>query len=211
MATTLFYGNVEVNPDRFTGLSPYYSSTTAASGANVLKGGGIGADNTSLWLVTWGENTIHAFFPRGSKAGIEHNDKGLQMVNDSETPAGQYYAFIDQYKTRMGLAVRDWRYAVRICNLDISDLATAGDTSDTSANLIKLMIQALNLIPSLRLGRAAWYCNQQVKTALDIKAYNKSNVNLTIQSLENGAPITRFMGIPIRRCDAIINAETLVS
>jgi len=211
MATTLFYGNVEINPDRFTGLSPYYSSTTAASGANVIKGGGAGSDNTSLWLVVWGENTIHAFFPRGSKAGIEHNDKGLQMVNDSETPAGQYYAFIDQYKTRLGLAVRDWRYAVRICNLDISDLATAGDTSDTSANLIKLMIQAMNLVPSLRLGRAAWYCNRYVKTALDIKAYNKSNVNLTIQSLENGAPITRFMGIPIRRCDAILNAETLVA
>jgi hypothetical protein len=211
MATTLFYGDVNVNPDRFTGLSPFYSSTTADSGTNVILGGGASTDNTSLWLVVWGENTIHAFYPRGSKAGIEHNDKGLQMVNDSETPAGQYYAFIDQYKTRLGLAVRDWRYAVRICNLDVSDLATAGNTSDSSANLIKFMLQALNKVPSLRLGRASWYCNKEVKTALDIKAYNKSNVNLTIQNLENGAPITRFMGIPIRRCDAILNAETLVA
>lgn len=210
MATTLFYGDVAVNPDRFTGLSPYYSATNADSGANVILGGGAGSDNTSIWLVVWGENTIHAFYPRGSKAGIEHNDKGLQLVSDNETPAGQYYAYIDQYKTRLGLAVRDWRYAVRICNLDILDLATAGDMSDTSANLIKFMLQALNKVPSLRLGRAVWYCNKEVKTALDIKAYNKSNVQLTIEKIEGGAPITRFMGIPIRRCDAILNTETLV-
>lgn len=212
MATTLFYGDVTINPDRFTGLTPYYAlSTGADSAANVIKGGGTGADNTSLWLVVWGENTIHAFFPRATKAGIEHNDKGLQLVSDSETPAGQYYAYIDQYKTRLGLAVRDWRYAVRICNLDVSDLATASDTTDNSANLIKFMIQALNKVPSLRLGRAAWYCNKEVKTALDIKAYNKSNVQLTIEKLEGGAPITRFMGIPIRRCDAILNTESLVA
>lgn len=211
MATTLFYGNVEINPDRFTGLSPYYSATTAASGANVILGGGSGSDNTSLWLVVWGENTIHAFFPRGTKAGIEHNDKGLELVSDSESPAGQYYAYIDQYKTRLGLAVRDWRYAVRICNLDVSALATASDSSDSSANVIKFMMQALNKVPSLRIGRAAWYCNKEVKTALDIKAYNHTNVNLTIEKLEGGAPISRFMGIPIRRCDAILNAETLVA
>lgn len=211
MATTLFYGNVEVNPERFTGLSPYYAALSGAdSSANVITGGGA-SDVTSLWLVVWGENTIHAFYPRGTKAGIEHEDKGKQMVNDSETPAGQYFAYIDQYKTRMGLAVRDWRYAVRICNLDVSDLATAGDTSDASANLIKLMIQAMNKVPSLRIGRAAWYCNKETKTALDIKAYNKSNVNLTIQSLTNGQLITSFMGIPIRRCDAILNAETVVA
>jgi hypothetical protein len=212
MATTLFYGDVNIYPDRFTGLTPYYAlSTGADSAANVIKGGGVSTDNTSLWLVVWGENTIHAFFPRGTKAGIEHNDKGLQLVSDSETPAGQYYAYMDQYKTRLGLAVRDWRYAVRICNIDVSALLTASDTSDSSANLIKLMIQAMNLVPSLRLGRAAWYCNKEVKTALDIKAYNHTNVNLTIEKLENGTLISRFLGIPIRRCDAIINAEALVA
>ena len=210
MATTLFYGNVETNPERFTGLSPYYSSSTADSGENVILGGGT-TTLTSLWLVVWGEQTIHAFFPKGSKAGIEHSDKGLLKVSDSETPAGEYFAYMDQYKTRLGLAVRDWRYAVRICNIDKTALSSAGDTSDTSANLIKFMIQALNKIPSLRLGRAAWYCNKEVKTAFDIKAYNKSNVNLTIQSLENGQPLTRFMGIPIRRCDAILNTETVVA
>jgi hypothetical protein len=213
MATTLFYGNVETNPERFTGLSPYYSSLSAAvaSSANVISAGGSDSDNTSLWLVVWSENTIHAFYPRATKAGITHNDLGKQLVNDDQTPAGQFIAYVDQFYQDLGLCVRDWRYAVRICNLDVSNLATAGDTSDSSANLIKFMIQALNKVPSLTLGRAAWYCNKEVKTALDIKAYNKSNVNLTIQSLENGKTLTSFMGIPIRRCDRILNAETVVS
>lgn len=212
VSTALFYGDVTVNPDRFTGLSPYYSALSGVdSSANVINAGGSASDNTSMWLVVWGENTIHAFFPRGTKAGIEHEDKGKQMVNDNETPAGQYFAYIDQYKNRIGLAVRDWRYGVRICNIDVSNLATTGAAADSSANLLKMMITAMNLVPSLTVGRAAWYCNKEVKTALDIKAYNKSNVNLTIEKLEGGSLITRFMGVPIRRSDAILNTEDAVA
>jgi len=212
MATTFFYGDVTVHPDRFTGLTPYFAALSGVDSAeNVISAGGSGSDNTSMWLVVWGENTIHAFFPRGTKAGIEHEDKGKELVNDSETPAGQYYAYIDQYKTRLGLAVRDWRYAVRICNIDVSDLLTAGDAADTSANLLKIMIQAMNKVPSLNAGRAAFYCNKTVKTALDIKAYNKSNVNLTIEKLEGGKLITRFLGVPIRRVDKIVNTESAVT
>lgn len=215
MATTLFYGNVETNPERFTGLSPYYSSLAAAvaSSENVIDGGAVAGqtDVTSMWLVIWGENTIHAFYPRATKAGITHNDLGKQLVNDDQTPAGQYLAFVDQFYQDLGLCVRDWRFAVRIANLDISLLAQAGDQVDGSANLIKFMIQAMNKVPSLASGRAAWYCNKEVKTALDIKAYNKSNVNLTIRELENGKSLTTFMGIPIRRCDKILNSESIVT
>ena len=212
LATTTFYGDTTIYPDRFTGLSPYYSSTTADSGTNViLASAGGGGDNTSLWLVVWGENTIHGFFPKGSQAGIEHKDLGKMLVEDGITTGAKYMAWIDQYKAKLGMVVRDWRYAVRICNIDISDLATAGDVSDSSANLLKYMIQAVNKIPNLKAGKAAWYCNKDVKTALDIKAMNKANVQLSISNLENGNPITRFLGIPVRRVDAILNAETAVS
>lgn len=211
LAATIFYGDVNINAERFTGLTPYYSALTGAdSSENVINAGGAGDDNTSLWLVVWGENTIHAFYPRGTKSGIEHNDLGKQLVNDGETPAGQYLAFVDQFKAKCGLVMRDWRYAVRICNIDVSALGTTGDTSDSSANLLKLAIQAVNKIPNLRAGRAAWYCNQTVKTALDIKAMNKSNVNLTVESLQNGTFLTRLMGIPLRRVDQILDAETRV-
>ncbi len=43
MASTLFYGNIAVNPERFTGLAPRYNSVstaTAQTAANVIDAGG---------------------------------------------------------------------------------------------------------------------------------------------------------------------------
>ncbi len=71
-----------------------------------------------------------------------------------------------------GLTVRDWRYVVRVCNLDVSALATAGDTSDTSANLLKLMTVGPTASESGD-GPSVWYAHQDVITALEIKLQNK--------------------------------------
>jgi hypothetical protein len=210
-AATIFYGNVHKNPERFTGLSPYYSSTTAASGTNIILGGGSGADNTSIWLVCWGDQQISGIYPRNSQQGVEHNDLGLQLVDDGTSTGASFRAWVDQYKLKCGLAVRDWRFAARIPNVDLSDLATAGDNADTSANLLKLMIQAKNKIPNLAMGRPAWYCRQEIKTALEIKAMNKGNVQLTIEDLGNGIKVTKFLGIPIYRCDQLLANEDLVA
>lgn len=211
LASTTFYGDVNIYPDRFTGLTPYYSDPSAASGANLINGGGSSTDNTSLWLVYWGEQTCHGIFPKGSKAGIDHKDLGLQLVEDGVTTGSKFMAYVDQYKTRAGLALRDWRYAVRICNLDVSDLATAGASSDSAALLMRLMIQAINKIPKNAMGRPAWYCNKEVKTALDIQAFNKANAQITIKEVEGRGPITMFMGIPVRRVDALLNTESKIT
>lgn len=132
-------------------------------------------------------------------------------MDDGTNRGAQYRAWVDQYKLKVGLAVRDWRFAARIPNIDLSDLATAGDAADTSANLIKLMIKAKNKIPNLLKGRAAWYCREEIKTALEIKALNKGNNQITMGTLENGAPITRFLGIPVYRCDQLAADEAVVA
>jgi len=210
MAKTVFYGDTKVYPERFVGLAPRYNSLSGAeTSANVISAGGSGSDNTSLWLVVWGENTVHGIFPKGSKAGLQHNDLGEVTLIDAN--GGKYQGYRTHYKWDCGLTVRDWRYVVRICNIDVSDLLTAGETSDSSANLINLMIKAVNKVPNVRMGRAAWYCNKEVKTALEIKAMNKTNAQLTIQDLQNGLTVTRFLGIPVRRCDAILNTEAAIA
>lgn len=212
MAETMFYGDTDVYPERFMGLAPRFnasSSTTTEIGYNVIKGGGAGEDNTSVWLVVWGPNTIHGFYPKGSKAGFQHNDLGEQTLSDGA--GGQYQGYRTHYKWDLGLTVRDWRYVVRICNLDVSNLGTAGDTSDTSANLLKLMTVAANRIPNLGMGRPVWYAHQDVITALEIKLQNKANVWLSSSELPNGMPVTKFRGIPVKRCDQILLTETLVS
>ncbi len=52
----------------------------------------------------------------------------------------------------------------------------------------------------------AWYMNRDVKTILDIMAMEKANVQLSIEQIE-GKPVTHFLGIPIRRVDALRNNE----
>src|SRR5271165_6608010 len=62
VAATVIYGNQFVNPERFTGFAPRYSTKSTANSQtanNVLDGGGTANTNTSIWLVTWGDDTIH--------------------------------------------------------------------------------------------------------------------------------------------------------
>lgn len=238
LASTAFYGDVRVNPDRFTGLSAYYaalnasyqrnpealvnpSSTLPDSGRNVFdastnsEGEVFGTpgdgNNTSLWLITWGENGITMFFPKGSKAGVSHEDLGRWLVDDGRGIGAQYLAWVDIYRANLGLAPRDWRQGSRIANIDVVALQSAGDDNDQSANLLKNMIQAKNYIQDLNKGRAFWYCNRVVHTYLEVKAMNKANVMLSSQTLEDGRVITKFAGIPIHRCDALLNTESAVS
>ena len=56
VATTLFYGNSNINPDEFNGLSMRYPAQDAK---NVLDAGGRDADGcTSLWLISWGAQSV---------------------------------------------------------------------------------------------------------------------------------------------------------
>src|SRR6266849_10903255 len=60
VAATLIYGNQGVNPERFTGLAPRYSTKTTANSQtanNVLDGGGTSNTNTTMWIITWGSDT----------------------------------------------------------------------------------------------------------------------------------------------------------
>lgn len=202
MATTLFYGNQATNPERITGLAPRYNSLAAGNGVNIIDAGGVGTDNTSVWLVVWGDQSCHGIFPKGSKAGLSHTDKGQQTVLDAD--GNQFEAYRTHFKWDSGLSLRDWRYVVRIANIDVSDLSGA-----TPANLINLLIRAVHKLPNTRMGRPAIYCNRAVATWLDIQALNKTNVNLRYAEVF-GEEVLTFRKIPVRICDAIVNNESRV-
>jgi hypothetical protein len=219
MAQTLFYGNTAVNPERFLGLTPRFSSvstTTAQTANNVIDMGGTGSTNTSIWVVVWGPNTAHGIFPKGSRAGLQHNDIGEWTLTD---PNGNlYHCYRTHYKWDCGLTVRDWRYVVRIANIDVSTLS-----GGSSPDLIKALIRALHRLPTqpvsagteqtsdaldegISLGRTAIYCNRTIRTWLDIQATNKTNVLLRMDQFD-GKPVTTFRGVPVRTCDALLNTE----
>lgn len=205
MAATIFYGNTAVNPERFLGLAPRYGLLSAGNGGNIIDAGGTGSDNMSIWYVTWDESSCFAFFPKGQaeSAGINHKDMGEQRVLDANN--NPYLAYVDRYQWKIGLAVPDWRYVVRIANIDVSNLITLSSNAD----LINLMIRAQGKVPSQTVGRSAFYMNAVAYTMLKILALNKSNAALAVKQAANQFEMD-FLGTPIRRCDALLTSEARV-
>jgi len=208
MASTLFYGNTATNPERFLGLAPRYavsSSTSTDIGYNIVKGGG-SSTNTSIWLVCWDPNAIFGIVPKGSKAGFQVQDLGEQTVSDGNS--GYYQAYRTHYKWDIGICVKDWRYAVRIANIDTSALKK---DASSGADLINLMTQAIEQLPTSTIGRPVFYCNRVIKSYLRQQIVSKvASSSLTMDQVA-GKPVLAFDGIPVKRCDQIVNSETTVS
>lgn len=204
-AGTLFYGNEANEPEAFTGLGARFNDQSALNGENILTDAATpdGNDNTSIWLVVWGPNTVHGIYPKGSKGGLNMEDKGQVTIENVDGNGGRMEAYRTHYRWDCGLSVRDWRYVVRI-NIDQENL-----TKNASAgpDLIDLMTQAVELVPSLSMGRPAFYVNRNVRSFLRRQIANKVSAStLTIEQVA-GKHVTMFDGIPVRRCDAITNTE----
>jgi len=215
MTGKLFNGNVGSDLKTFSGLATRYSSTTAGNGGNVILAGGTGSDNASMYLVVWGEQTVFCPFPKGSRAGLRSRDLGEESVQDAA--GGWYQAARSLFQWDSGLVVKDWRYVVRIANIDVSDWVgvTGTQGKDAATNLIKLMMRAIARIPNFSMGRAAFYCNRSIQEGLMIQALEKSQNALSVQEAlsQFGQKMNQltFMGIPVRGVDQLSVAETLVS
>lgn len=206
MATTLFYGNEGVTPEAFTGLTPRFNSLSAQNADNIINAAGAGADNTSIWLCVWGPNTGHGIYPKGSQAGLKMEDKGQITVENVDGAGGRMEAYRTHYRWDMGLSIRDWRYFVRIANIDVSDLNTIANTK----SLINWMVMAAERIPSFGKGRAAFYCNRTIREKLRLGILERVASNLSWETV-SGKRVMTFDDIPVRRTDALINAEAVVA
>jgi hypothetical protein len=205
-ARYMFYGNSQTEPQAFLGLSPRYNSLAAESGRNIVDAGGTGSTNTSIWFVTWGELTTHLLYPKGSVAGFQHRNLGEDTVKDDV--GGEFQAYRDHFKWDIGMSVRDWRANARVANIDVS-LLTADAAS--GAKLIENMIRAYYLLdnPMQGEGKTVIYANRTIQTFLHLQAMNSKNVNLTLGEYA-GRKIPELLGIPIKRCDELLNTESRV-
>lgn len=204
-ASTMIYGTA-ASPEEFVGLAASYSSLSAPSAKNIIDGGGNGSDNCSIYLVVWGPNTVHCHFPKGSKVGLVHEDLGIGDAFDDD--GNRFRAYLDRWQWKGGVVVRDWRYAVRIPNIDVSALVA----ESSNADLTKLMTKAWHRIPSFGMGRAAWYMNRTCAQYLDIQrqAAVKAGGGVTWEVVD-GKNVMMFRGIPIRITDALLETEEAVS
>lgn len=211
--TNFFYSDTASTPERFKGLAARYNSTT---NANVIDAGGTGSDNTSIWLVAWGRGKTGLFYPEGSKAGIIRQDKGEQRVTDDI--GNPYYVKEEYFRQDVGVTVGDWRYNVRIANVDVSDLIAG------NVDLYALMRRAFYAAQSTYDGemaenflssrgslgaRSVIYVNRTVMQALDAQSTNDEKLELRPADLE-GKMIDTYRRIPLRMTDALINSEQRV-
>lgn len=216
MAQTIFYGDTTTNPDRFLGLAPRYdvlgtpaNKPTAEVNSNYLKhvinGAGTTADiQTSVWYIVWGENTVHGIYPKGSQAGLMNADLGEQTLFDNE--GGRFQGYRTHYQWKMGLCVRDWRYVVRIANVELNLMET---TANQQA-LYRAMIKAKYTVPQNNLGRGIFYASPAVHAMLDIAATEKSNAALGYMDVF-GQEVLAFRGTPIKPCSAILETEAVLT
>lgn len=213
VASTLFYGSA-ANPEEFVGLSERFNDSSAANGGQIVKAGGGSSDNTSIWVITWGANQSHLLYPSGSKAGVQRENMGTQRVLDASN--NPYFVEEEKFTWHIGLSVRDWRSVARIANIDVSDLQAG------TVDIFKLMRQAFWKIHRHNPvgGKMAIYANADVCEALDAHTTptmssnvpsNSTGTNIRLRRDEiDGEEVLSYRGIPIRRCDAILNTETVV-
>jgi hypothetical protein len=133
-------------------------------------------------------------------------DKGQVTIEDTTgSGGGRMEAYRTHYRWDCGLTIRDWRYFVRIANIDVSELDTVSNTD----NLVDWMIQASERIPSYGRGRACWYVNRTIREKLRLGILQKVSSNLSWESVE-GKRVMTFDDIPVRRTDALISTESRV-
>lgn len=206
MAQTIFYGNQGLAPEEFNGLSIRYSDTTAANAQNMISGGAASGqtDCSSIWLCTWSGLTGFGIYPKGSVGGLVHDDLGLDTIETTGGTAGnapgtRMLGYRERFQWKCGLAVKDWRYFVRIHSIDISA---------NNADYIELMIRAIHKIPNLMLGKSVFYMNRTISQRLDILRRNDVQTGGQLSyDVVDGILRMSFRGIPIRVCDGLLESE----
>jgi len=215
MASTVFYGDTDSNPERFLGLAPRYdglgtpsdkftAETNSAYLTHILSNGGSTATKqTSIWYIVWGMNSVHGIFPKGSVAGLQSKDLGEHTLFDND--GGRFQGFRSHYQWKMGMCVRDWRYIVRIANVELANMLTAADQKLLYQNMIK----AKYTVPQ-GAHAGVFYASPAVHAMLDIAAVEKSNAALGYSTVF-GKEVLSFRGVPIKSCSAILETEAVLT
>lgn len=226
MATTIFYGNAATSPTQFTGFAPRYntiSTSTAQNAKNCLSASGTGSSCASIWLIGWGDETNFGIFPKGSRAGLVFEDRG-DVVPGYDSNNNPFPAYTSYFEWKAGLVIKDWRFTVRICNIDTT---TGGLAGSAPPDLFALMSKSVVRLPmmSKRVSgitetdapdepapgiAPAFYCNRTVREYLDIQAIRDKNVLLKPTEYA-GEPVIEFRGVPIRVVDALTITEAALT
>lgn len=214
-ARTNIYGNPKVDSKEYAGLAIRYSTFGEANAQNIIDALGT-TDLTSMYLVGLNPETIFGLYPMGAREtmGIERTNYELIQIQDPNAALGTYMdVYAESFVRRKGFCVKNWRYGVRIANIDtVALLATTGTQATSAASgLLRLMARAKNKPP--KEGGAGvqyvWLGNKTLMTGLQLMAIEKQSNVLSVEQAEGTFKYSAF-GYPLLEMDAILNTESRV-
>lgn len=222
-ASAAFYGNVLTDADSLPGLSFMYSSSTAVNGQNVIKAGGAGADNASMWLMGFGDDAICGLYPEGAMAGVEHTYAGEVWTENAGGVAGgtltlkRELVYRDHFSWMMGVLNANWKWAVRVCNISVNSLVSGVN----DANLIQLAESAVHRLPTTSIRtpdpnspvrRVAWMMNRTLRLFVDRQSRQQVAAGGQLKyEVVDGMQREIFHNVPMYTVDQLGIAETLVA
>ena len=212
---SLWRANEAVTPEAFTGFSPRFNSLSGENNSdNILDAEGTGSGLTSIWLVAWSPRTVFGIVPKYSTMGLEMTDEGAVWVSDYQGVAGTHAKVYRSYfRWNCGLAVKDWRYVVRIANIDPTELT--GDAA-SGPDLPDLMNTAIERLPTAAADtRIAFYMGRTPARFLRKQIANGvSGSTLTKEDVGGVNQRKRIMfngEYPVFRSDSLTNAEDQIT
>jgi hypothetical protein len=206
-----FFYNLEgTDLAAYNGLTYRYN---ALANENVFNAGG-STSLTSIYVIQFGDNGLNMIYPKGNGPagsatfGIESEDQGLVNLTGT-TPDGAPGAkevYRTMFRIKSGMMIKDPRSVKRIANIDTTLSGLSTMINDDGID--DLLIRAMNELPDMGMGYILM--NRRVKSALDIYAKDKSNVNWHYESYA-GKRVLMFQEAPILITDSLVNAETAVA
>ena len=199
-ADDIFYGNHAKQAANINGFATRRGKINTVN--TFSAGGATEGAQTSIYLVKWGTQNVKYIYPREAAGlGVQRIDKGIQTV---EAPnGGEMEAYVNYYQADYGIAVGDPRSLIRIANVDITSGSLDG------AALIKLILKYKSFLPQGD-GTVSILCNKDVMSIFDIATMDKANVVYTKDD-PWGREVNMLRDMRIRRCDAILNTESVIA
>ena len=212
LGTALIYGRLSDNPLGISGLFKHYDtygSDTAddtESAHYVFNALGVTGNTTnktklgSIALVGWSPNAITAFHDENSATGgIEKTDKRVVDIADPDKGGDATYEAYQQYiYWTLGLAVRDYRYGGRICNIQRDLMLTKGYEGQYVELIDRLSQRVLedDVKQAFYMDKLMWE-----KVCVRFSRLTRAHA-ITFQHIE-GRKEKRLFGIPVRIMDSM--------
>lgn len=215
LADAVFYGNIREEPKKFNGLATFYDKFGTANitrrhyAHNVINGAMTSTTDAtmlrSIWLVSWGELSITGFYPEMSPtAGLSVGPMKEMTLDDRN--GNPVWHKTQELNWEVGLAIRNFRGAGRVANVELSKAETSGFGAKLLKNLRHLRARVKQLG-----GRRAFYCSEQLFEIIEDALAEVTQSNAIKYSDAQQEKPDSLWGIPLRLCDCLDVNEAAVT